>query len=116
MHIGGVAFQAAAAAVRAACQECGTLVYFNSLVPGKSIAFPTFGRREEAERAKAKLDGTSYEGLTLQIKWAKGKVPFLTFDNNTGEGTVEETSGYKRPEQYAMDNRSNQQKRSKWDM
>lgn len=102
------------------CQECGRLLFFKSLVPAKSIAFPTFERREEAERAKARLDGALYEGMTLQIKWAKGRIPFLTFDNNTGEGTVEDTSEHRRPDypqhQYGADDRGGQQRSSKWDM
>ena len=125
LHIGGIASQAASASVKAVCQECGRLLFFKSLVPAKSIAFSTFERREEAERAKARLDGTSYESVTLQVKWAKGRIPFLTFDNNTGEGTVEGDSGLRRPDYpqpfqsqqpYNAGDRGNQQRTSKWDM
>lgn len=106
--------------MEAACRECGRLLFFKSLVPTKSIAFPTFERREEAERAKAKLDGTLYEGIRLQVKWAKGRIPFLTFDNDTGEGTVEDIPEHKRsdypPPQYGADDRGGQQRSSRWDM
>ena len=126
LHIGGVASQTAGDVVRAVCQECGTVLQFNCLCPGKNIAFSTFGRREEAERAKARLSGASYEGQTLQVKWAKGRTQYVSFDNNTGEGIVEEAPDIKRQEyqhqhQYqqqrqAPEEHSGQSKRSKWDI
>ena len=105
------------------------MLQFNCICPGKNIAFSTFERREEAERAKARLSGSSYEGQTLQVKWAKGKTQYVSFDNNTGEGVVaeerEETPGAKRQSyaQYdlyqqhqAPEEHGGQRKKSKWDV
>ena len=128
LYIGGVASQTADA-VRAVCQECGTVLQFNCMCPGKNIAFSTFERREEAERAKARLSGALYERQTLQVKWAKGKTQYISFDNNTGEGVVaeewEETPGAKR-QSYAQyqqhqqrqvpEEHGGQRKKSKWDV
>lgn len=51
----------------------------------KSFAFVAFGRRADAEIAKASLDGTQVLGKTLRIKWARSdKYREATVDPETG--------------------------------
>lgn len=51
----------------------------------KGFAFVAFGRRADAEIAKASLDGTQVLGKTLKIKWARSdKYREATVDPETG--------------------------------